>query len=279
MKPTLLPFLGTFLSLIFWIVDSIIDFLVFSEGESVIHSIFFPEPVELWMRILVVFLLVTFSFYAKYVLNQQLHSQKALEKYKNELEQIVDLRTVELQSKNEALQGEIEVRKKVEKALEEIAITDPLTLLYNRRKFTELLSYEIERERRYKSGLFLIMCDIDHFKAINDNYGHGVGDEVLKTFSNIIKNSIRMSDSVARWGGEEFIVLVTNTEVDRAILIAEKLRKLVEDTKFKKVEKVTASFGVAWYEGGDTQETLIGRADKALYKAKSSGRNSVEVIN
>lgn len=279
MKPNSLPIIGAVFSIVFWIMDSIIDVLLFGENESILESLVSPEPVELWMRTLVVVLLIAFSFFARYLLKLQINASNELVEYKNQLEETVDLRTNELRSKNEELQNEIEIRKKAEKTLEEIAITDPLTKLYNRRKFSEVLRYEIERERRYKSGLLLIMCDIDNFKSINDKYGHSAGDEVLKRFSQIVQTSIRKSDSLARWGGEEFILLISNTEPDKALFIAEKIRKIIETTEFKLADGVTASFGVTSYEGSDSEESLIARADKALYKAKENGRNRVEVYN
>jgi len=279
LKPNLLPILGAVLSIFFWIIDSIIDVLLFGEEESILESLFSPELVELWMRTIVIFLLITFSFYARYLLKLQINASNELIKHKNQLEETVDLRTTELQSKNIELQNEIKIRIKAEETLEEIAITDPLTLLYNRRKFNEILKYEIERERRYKSGLLLILCDIDNFKKINDKYGHNTGDEILKTFSQVMKNSIRKSDSIARWGGEEFILLISNADSDKAIFIAEKLRKTIEETEFKPVNSVTASFGATFFEGNDSEESLIARADKALYRAKDKGRNLVEVYN
>lgn len=279
MKPASLPILSVVFSIVFWSMDSIIDVLVFGENESILKNFIAPEPLELWMRILVVTLLVIFSFYAKYLLTLQIKASIELEKYKDDLEVIVELRTKELLSKNKELQNEIVIRKNTEQALEEIAITDPLTFLYNRRKFNEMLKHEIVRERRYKSGLLLIMCDIDNFKKINDTYGHNAGDEVLKTVATIMRSAIRKSDLIARWGGEEFILLISNTDIDWAVVIAEKLRKLIEDADFKVVDKVTASFGLAFFEGDDTGESLVSHADKALYKAKQGGRNAVEIYN
>lgn len=270
MKPDSLPILAVVFSAFFWVVDSFIDTFIFDEGETLSESFFSPEPVELWMRILVIVLLVSFSFYTRYLLTQQTNISKELDQYKNHLEKTVSLRTQELKD-------EIEIRKLTETALREIATTDPLTLLFNRRKFSEVAEYEIDRESRYRSGLSLIMCDIDEFKKVNDKYGHKVGDEVLKTFAKILQGSTRKSDVVARWGGEEFVVLISNTDPKLAPDIADKLRTSIEQTDFKIVGKVTASFGVAFFEENDNEETLISRVDQALYQAKGNGRNCVEV--
>lgn len=252
-----LPILAIVVSILFWIVDSSIDVIIFGEDESIIESILNPKPVELWMRCFVVFLLVGFSLFAKYSLSQQM--------------KITD----KLNSLNEQLQKEIVERKNVEKQLEELAATDPLTSLYNRRKFNEVLQYEIERDRRYKCGLSLILCDIDHFKQINDNYGHDIGDKVLTEFAEQVKTAIREADLFARWGGEEFAILIPNSSSEIAISLAEKIRIFIENSNFSVGKKVTASFGVSILLMNEDRESLIKRADHALYTAKEKGRNLV----
>ena len=245
MKPNSLPILAAIFSIVFWVLDSIIDNVFFEKDKSILENMISPEPIELWMRFVVVLLLISFSIYARHLLNKQVQISNELEKNKKELENL--------------------------------ATTDSLTLLFNRRKFSEILKLEIERERRFGNGLFLMVCDIDKFKNINDKYGHNIGDEVLKAFAKVLQDSIRKIDVVARWGGEEFVLLIPNTEVDLAPAIANKLRKLIESSKFKDISDVTASFGIACYEENDNEESLFNRADKALYKAKKKGRNRIEV--
>lgn len=160
-----------------------------------------------------------------------------------------------------------------------LAETDRLTGLFNKGKFNEVLKKEVERAKRYKRPLSLIIFDIDHFKRINDTYGHKVGDEVLKELAKIIKSVIRKADFVARWGGEEFVILAPETDLDGALNLAEKLRQTVEKHQFPTVKNVTISLGVAQYIDGETPEEFIIRADMALYKAKENGRNRVEVAN
>jgi len=209
MKPNWLPQFAIILSILFWLVDSSIDVIIFSESETIMDSLINPEPVELWMRLFVVFLLVSFSFLSRFLLNEKISASNELVKYQKDLEKIIELRTKELRA-------EIEIRKIVEEELQKTASTDPLTELFNRRKFIEILNREMKRECRHSVGLFLIICDIDKFKDINDLYGHPAGDQVLKQFSHVIKNSLRKTDILARWGGEEFVMLFPNTKVNYA---------------------------------------------------------------
>ncbi|MDA8174219.1 MAG: GGDEF domain-containing protein [Nitrospiraceae bacterium] len=161
----------------------------------------------------------------------------------------------------------------------DVATKDPLTGLHNRRFFDARLIDEVERAGRYGSGLSLIMCDIDHFKRINDNYGHPVGDNVLWFVANILRKNLRKTDVLARYGGEEFAALLINTEYEQAFSIAEKLRCSIENGLFRHLDgclKVTLSFGVSILGNGSlTSEALIRSADTALYKAKTQGRNRV----
>lgn len=273
-----LPFLAILLSVCFWLIDSYIDVYAFSEAESFTHSLFKPEPVELWMRSLVTVMMVLFGLYTKRLLELQKNISSELTIYKNDLELLVKERTEKLEEANASLEKEIEERKKIESKLEQLATTDPLTLLYNRRKFDELLEFEIEKDKRYQLGLSLIYCDIDHFKTINDTYGHHVGDEILISFAKLLKEELRESDIVARWGGEEFIILIPSQTEDIAIKIAEKMRKSIEESSFLKIGTVTASFGVTHYIDYDTKKSIFKRADEALYKAKQNGRNCVKVL-
>lgn len=156
-----------------------------------------------------------------------------------------------------------------------LASTDLLTGMYNRHKFSELFANELRREERYQDGLALIMLDIDHFKCINDDFGHAAGDMVLKEMAQLMRNSIRASDILARWGGEEFMILVLRDGHEAAAALAEKLRQAIEAHVFHCVPKITASFGVSKHAPGDSIETLCARADDALYRAKHDGRNRV----
>ncbi len=176
------------------------------------------------------------------------------------------------------------LRKREEKRLFRMATTDALTGLPNRRSFFENLNREIPRCRRHGKPLSVILCDIDFFKNVNDTYGHDAGDYVLRQFGRILRKALRTEDLPARYGGEEFGILLPETDLPEAVLIAERLRLLVEKTSFsggrEKAESLeihlTASFGVARYEEKEDQaEVLFSRADFLLYEAKRKGRNSV----
>jgi diguanylate cyclase (GGDEF)-like protein len=165
-----------------------------------------------------------------------------------------------------------------------LSITDPLTGSYNRGYLTKRLPQEIKRAKRYSRALSIILCDIDHFKKVNDTYGHLVGDEVLKDFARCIRHTIRHDvDWMARYGGEEFLIVLPETEVNGATAMAERLRgklsERVTETQDKEIS-ITASFGVAGFapdipDEMISPEALIKKADKYLYQAKQDGRNRV----
>lgn len=168
--------------------------------------------------------------------------------------------------------------------LEQLAQTDPLTQLLNRRALTERISAEMERALRYDSTLALLMIDLDHFKKVNDNYGHLVGDDVLRDVGQLLLETIRGSDIVARYGGEEFLLLLPETDDVGAESFAERIREDVDRHEFGggtggTVLKLTASIGVAVYPAAriESVEDLLARADAALYRAKADGRNRVRM--
>ena len=166
--------------------------------------------------------------------------------------------------------------KRVNAILEIKATTDSLTGISNRRRFLELLQAEIQEAKRYNMPLALIFFDIDHFKSVNDTYGHKAGDNVLQELSRIVTGMIRQTDIFARFGGEEFIILVLNNDVRTGRELAEKIRSRMSQHSFPQIGTVTCSFGVAQFYPDDTSETFIKRADDAMYAAKQEGRNRVE---
>lgn len=158
------------------------------------------------------------------------------------------------------------------------AYTDKLTQLPNRNKFEEVFAHELSKTIRHKEPLSLTIMDIDYFKNINDTHGHLIGDEILILMSNTISKYTRESDLFARWGGEEFVLLFTNTSLEESQIAIEKFRKLIEDIDYPKGEKVTASFGLTQVKDSDTLEIALERADRALYQAKHAGRNCLKII-
>jgi diguanylate cyclase (GGDEF)-like protein len=159
--------------------------------------------------------------------------------------------------------------------LTELAVKDPLTGVGNRRALSEHIDRLLGLHKRRASTDSLIAFDIDHFKSINDTYGHLAGDKVLIAITEIICGRIRSTDSLYRQGGEEFIIVAINTTRDTAAKLAEELRQLIENTHFDPGRKITISFGVAELHGDESHQDWVSRADKALYDAKQSGRNTV----
>jgi diguanylate cyclase (GGDEF)-like protein len=160
--------------------------------------------------------------------------------------------------------------------LEEMASTDELTKAFNRRKFDQLIEAEVTRGARYSTSLSLLMLDIDHFKRVNETFGHEAGDAVLVAIAALVRSQIRAADSLARWGGEEFVVLMPAVDALGAAALAERIRAGVASHDFGPVGQVTVSLGVAQYCAGETSDQLFARVDAALYRAKDGGRNRVE---
>ncbi|MCP4693029.1 MAG: diguanylate cyclase [Desulfobacterales bacterium] len=184
-----------------------------------------------------------------------------------------------LEEQNILLQKEISIRKEAEAKLQELATTDYLTELFNRRHFMELSNREFERSKRRKQNLSLMMVDIDHFKSVNDTHGHDIGDEVLKALADVGRTSVRCYDIFARIGGEEFAILLPETNLANSAIVGERFRSAVEEAAVpteKGEIKITVSIGAAMVtkETSDV-DALLKKADVALYSAKQKGRNRV----
>jgi two-component system, sensor histidine kinase LadS len=201
---------------------------------------------------------------ALYAQQQLVETLQDSERY---LEEQIQERTQELSDKN--------------KELERLSITDQLTGVFNRLKLTTLLEDELERNKRYQNGLTLLMIDADHFKAINDTYGHPAGDRVLADIAARLRAHSRHNDAAGRWGGEEFLVICPGTALEGAIKLAETLRDTVAQHAFNighdTYINATISIGVAQLQERDTLTSLLERVDAALYQAKAKGRNRVAI--
>lgn len=160
--------------------------------------------------------------------------------------------------------------------LQKLYITDRLTGLFNRYKLDEALDNELQRTKRFNHPFSIIILDIDHFKSVNDIYGHQTGDSVLIEIATILQRNIRVVDILGRWGGEEFLIICPETSKNGAAKLAENIRKSVANFHFQGVGKKTASFGVAEYRIEENLKEFITRADTALYQAKEKGRDKVE---
>lgn len=166
--------------------------------------------------------------------------------------------------------------KASEERLRELSQTDPLTGLANRRRLMDMLDAAVQRASRYGVPLSLVALDIDHFKHINDTYGHDAGDVVLRRLAQQMQEMVRKSDLAARSGGEEFLILLADTPLERALGLAQRLRKAVAQLQFASIAQgITCSYGVAQYQPGDSVASLVHRADQALYQSKHQGRDQV----
>jgi len=167
---------------------------------------------------------------------------------------------------------------RAEEQMELLATTDTLTGLFNRRKMRELIDQEVIRYQRDRKSFLLVITDIDHFKKFNDDYGHDCGDYVLQQVSKLMKESLRQQDVVARWGGEEFLIMLPETELKGGIQAIEKLRETLAATVYQYGQNtfsVTMTFGVTTFDGGCDVDGCIKRADEVLYAGKRGGRNRV----
>lgn len=162
--------------------------------------------------------------------------------------------------------------------VEKLAKIDYLTQCYNRKMFNALLAAEIKKSNRYSHIFSLIILDIDNFKSVNDTYGHLVGDEVLIQVAQLADSVLRKCDVFARWGGEEFCILLPETDLQGAAITADKVRHAIETHDFGKPGRQTCSLGVAEYSHGISEQSLVNKADDALYHAKKHGKNQVAVF-
>lgn len=184
-----------------------------------------------------------------------------------------DYLTKPFHHKELAMRIEIGIRSVLEK---QSAYKDSLTKLYNKNFFNLYCEQTIKESERYNNPISLVIIDIDFFKKVNDNHGHAAGDIILQQLANILQDSCRDTDVACRWGGEEFVLLMTNTKKEGALIIAERLRQKVESNEFSVVGSLTISLGVAQYI--NDKDEWFQNADIGLYKAKESGRNKVVLI-
>lgn len=193
---------------------------------------------------------------------ENLHqSYSRLAEYNTQLEKMVRIRTTELEEKNAELA--------------KLSVTDRLTQLYNRVKLEEIFAQQIQLSKRYGTPFSILMCDIDFFKNINDTHGHIMGDAILREFSSVLQKEIRESDTIGRWGGEEFLIICPETDAQNALRFAERFRTAIHEHPFPTHKSQSISIGVTTFLPEDTEISMVQRADKALYSAKQEGRNRV----
>ncbi|WP_339132824.1 MAG: diguanylate cyclase [Candidatus Electrothrix sp. GW3-4] len=211
----------------------------------------------------------------------------AFNKYLQEIKRLVDAyaedKSETFQSITKMIMLEIVItmesyhytKYKLQEELKQIAITDDLTGVFNRRKLEDVMCYEMDLAQRKKHALSILMLDIDHFKQVNDTYGHQAGDAVLVETARLIQHCLRTSDYVIRYGGEEFLACLPKTSLQAAADIADRLRRQIAEQTFSAVGRITVSIGIAEYTYGENREAYIRRADEQLYAAKQGGRNRV----
>jgi len=263
-RPYMLPLVGLLSGMLLWLIDAYADVFLLGEEQPFLENVVNPEVTELWMRILVTAILISMGVFARISLEKHIRLDAILLNHKQELEELVALRTKELEAKTQELII--------------IANQDPLTGLSNRRKFNEIFKHEYNRFSRHGTKFCILMIDIDHFKKINDTFGHDIGDEVIVNFSDKIRMNTRKTDIVARWGGEEFIILAVETDANNIKQLASNIRKTIKSYRHEKAGHITASIGVSCCSHDDTMESILKRADEALYQAKNNGRDRIEYL-
>lgn len=184
--------------------------------------------------------------------------------------------TAEARGRELALEQAMDALKEKTTELEHLAITDGLTGLANRRKLDLVIQYELSRSLRYGYPFTVILMDIDHFKMVNDKFGHQAGDKVLQNLAKTIRENVREVDTPGRWGGEEFLIICPETNLQEALHVAGKLQKKLKTRDANQVTTITNSFGVAELEPNENEVDLMRKVDKALYKAKENGRDRIE---
>lgn len=188
---------------------------------------------------------------------------------------------LDLKMTRDQLQASLKEQQKLAQKLEKLATTDSLTEIANRRHFLDLANKELHRTHRYSNGFSLLMLDLDYFKNINDTFGHGVGDEILKNMTKTTAECLRNVDIFGRLGGEEFAILLPETELSQAQNVAERIRKQIAQITFQvqdQMVSITVSIGITVYQAQDCKiEDILKRADHALYQAKKEGRNRIVV--
>jgi len=266
--------IGLLAVLLFIVLDVFVDCWLLSDGQDCTNLTHNLEPHRITSYLVGSGLILLLGLLSYLLLRRHENAETKLAHNSFLLEEMA----IELRQKNAALSQEIALRKRMEAELETLVVTDPLTGIYNRRKFDEIINMHLRQENRYPKGLSLLILDIDHFKRINDSHGHAVGDEILKGLASLILQTKRDADDFFRIGGEEFALIAFSGDGSSLQTIADKLREEVANHAFPKVGQLTISIGATRFYPGDTYDSMFKRADDALYSAKEGGRNRAIAI-
>ena len=245
-------------------------FLIQSLGVIIIISIVFLVP-NRWINMVLISVGLSASFFAISVYHIKHYTFNEISAAAVFISLVILLNSISSYRINYYKRLEYLNSRKLEK----LAATDPLTGIYNRAKFNEELEKNTAISKRYKTKLSLVIFDLDNLKTINDNYGHLYGDKIIVGITKIVLGAIRETDVFARWGGDEFMILLPNTSEQQAVKLTERINMLVSEKAFNNVGHVSCSFGVVSLEESDDHNSFLHRADKMLYLAKRSGKNTV----
>jgi diguanylate cyclase (GGDEF)-like protein len=271
-----LPLLGLLVAALFWVLDAFVDVTFFGVHDTFSEALLKPTPVEFWMRSIVVILLLLFAWHARRLGIQLADSMNQLKVREQELDNHRDMQHV-LRRQADELNRQVMKQANEQEELRKLAYIDPLTGLYNRRRIEEILDASRLTEQLSGTGLGVLLCDIDHFKSVNDEFGHFAGDRILVRIGQLLKDHFRRGDAVGRWGGEEFLVVLPNLTQAEAEVISENFRARIEREAHPPKGKLTVSLGLAMIRSNESAESLLKRADRALMLSKQTGRNRLYI--
>jgi diguanylate cyclase (GGDEF)-like protein len=271
-----LPLLGLLVALLFWVLNAFIDVSLFGMHNSFREALFEPSPSELWMRSVVAVLMLAFSWYARRLGIRLADSLDQIKAKEAELDSHRDMQHV-LRRQADELNRQVMRQEREQAALRDLAYLDPLTGLYNRRRMEEILEAARRGEQLRGIGLGVMLCDIDHFKAVNEAVGQFTADRLLVRMGQLLRGHFRRGDAVGRWGGEQFLVVLSSLNESEAEVIAENFRARVEREAPMPQGKLTVSVGLAMMRADEGAEGLLARADRAVMLARQSGGNRLYV--
>lgn len=277
-KGRYMPLYGLLSGMLLWLLDAMVDVYVLQVPQSLVENLIFPPLFDVALRTGIIVLMVALGVVARRKLKRQESLQQELLEYKNRLEELIELRAEEVRNPSDSVNSEITVLKDRTRDLEEIASIDGLTRFYNRRKFGDLIDYELARKQRYHHSLSLILVDIDRFSEIAAVHGQATSEHVIRSVANRIRSRIRATDIPARWSEDEFAILIPETRQGDARRLAQKLVKSIDGTLIDNFGLVSVSCGVTEAQVHDNVELFTDRCVEAVRLAREGGGNQVEVL-